>query len=593
MTKNNTSSPYYSYRTFLREHYGGSLFRIPVNLGFGCPNRNPDGTGGCFFCGEDAALAVHLSKEDSLKQQVQSGIQYIRKRYGNVDLMLYMQAYTSTFADSAKIRKIYEQLLQMHDFRAVTVGTRPDCLPKETLQYFSELSKRFDFRVELGIQTVHDKTLKAINRGHDFQTSADAVKRLNKAGISVDAHIMIGLPGEARKEFNKTAETLAQMPIGGLKIHNLHIVKGTRFAEFYRNGKIDVMDEHEYGEALIDFIRRTPNNRPLIRICSDTPDNILIAPKWWMKKGQFIDYIYHQMQKRNLHQGDLLDNSLTANPDSGASYEAVKTDDGSFTLFNPFFKENFHTSAGAVSEAEKKFIEPSGLKKLLLEKKDVKILDVGFGLGLNALVATGCAKGSNNFLSIVSLEFDKTVVKSAVKLYPQWEKIYKNLLDKNIYKEKHFALQIYWGDARKTIKTLTQDKKFDIIFLDPFSTQKNPELWTIDFIENLKKCIKKDGVLLTYSNAPAVRAALNKANMVLGETIPFGRTKGGTIASPDKKQIKNPLDTKNMRIITETTSSIPYRDPNGTLSGTKILQNREKEVYEMRRKGMPKKIING
>ncbi len=582
--------PFYSYRTFLRRRYGRNIYRIPVNLDFSCPNRK-NGGGGCVFCGEQGAMAVHLKSGETLEKQVQRSLDYTRTRYGkDAEFMAYFQAYTSTNAPIAEIRSAFEKVLSLAEFRAVTVSTRPDCLPPEVLDYFSELAERYDFWVELGMQTAKDETLDLVNRGHNFAVAESAVKELASRGVNVAAHVIIGLPSETRDDYRQTAIKLGRLPITGIKIHNLHVVKNTQLEQWYKNPDsshppVKVLDEHEYGEELIDFIRHLPPHIPLMRTTSDTPNHLLVAPIWWMKKGQFLDYVHRQMVQRDLYQGDMLQ-SYEETP--GEVYRKVATEDGSYTFFSTFFKEKFHSSAGALSEAKHKFIIPSGLDERLQQGK-VSLLDVGFGLGCNALSAFELAEGRE--IDIVSFEFDRQAVAQAAHAYPQWKEIYQALLETGVYQDGKRSIRIMWGDARHNIRTLAESgaSQFDVIFHDSFSTQKNTELWTLSFFRQETFLLKPTGAIVTYSNASPVRSALLKCGLSVGATNPFGRAKGGTIAVGSEGPALE-LPEKELRVINETTAAVPYSDPLGNWSRKRILAHRERVVKKLQELGVPKNI---
>lgn len=580
--------PFYAYRTFLQKRYGHTIYRIPVNLDFSCPNRENGGRG-CAFCGEQGAMAVHLKSGETIEQQVTRSINYTRKRYGRkVDFMAYFQAYTSTNAPIAQIRDAFERVLKLANFRAVSVSTRPDCLPPDVMTYFKELAERYDFWVELGVQTIHDKTLKLINRGHDFAASKAAVQALSRIGVNVVPHVILGLPGETRDDFVATAKALAVLPISGIKIHNLHVMKNTDFEAWFKNPEpekplVTVMDEHEYGEELMNFIRYIPAHIPLLRIGSDTPNALLIAPVWWMKKGQFLNYIHHQMRQRGIVQGDRTTPSGVPNE----TYQKVKTEDGSVTFYSTFFKERFHSNAGAISEAEEKFIKPVELKKRLMEGH-IRLLDIGFGLGCNALSAFDAAAGKS--IEIVSLEFDRQAVVQAMSVYPQWTAVYQSLLDTGEFVDGARKICIIWGDARQHLAELARTgKKFDIVFHDAFSTQKNTELWTLSFFRKETALLSERGSIVTYSNASPVRSALLKCGLLVGETAAFGRSKGGTIATLDK-ELNVELPEKDRRILSETTAQVPFIDPLGYWSRKRILKHRERVVKKLQNLGIPKQI---
>jgi radical SAM protein (TIGR01212 family) len=298
------TTPYYTYREFMIDRYGDPLQRIPIDLGFGCPNRDADGRGGCAFCAEHGGRAQQTRQATDWRNQIDTAVAFARNRYDAQRFMGYCQAYSGTFADLDEQRDCFAAILAHTQFDAFTVGTRPDCLDADTIDLLGALRTETDVWVELGVQTAHDDTLCWINRGHDWACSRDAILRLHAAGIPCAVHVIFGLPGETERHYHKTAAALGELPIDGIKIHNLHVIRGTQLAVDYLAEPFPVLDEHDYAEAVIDAIRLMPPHIPIIRLQTDTPDEDLIAPRWQMKKSQFVDYVTLQMQKRGIRQGD-------------------------------------------------------------------------------------------------------------------------------------------------------------------------------------------------------------------------------------------------------------------------------------------------
>ncbi|QDU34000.1 coproporphyrinogen III oxidase [Poriferisphaera corsica] len=300
-----TEKPYLDFRSYLHSRYGKVLYRVPIDLGFGCPNRNADGSGGCAFCPVDGSRAKQTLGLDTIDEQIRKSIAFASERYGAEGFVAYFQAYTTTFASLEMQKHSYNYVLNKFPFEAIFIGTRPDCLSPKVLDYLAELNHTLDVWVELGVQTTHDSTLKQINRGHDWASSLAMIDQLKARGIRVAAHVILGLPGEDAHMINQTAVRLAQSSIDAIKLHNLHILKNTRFEQDYKQGHIQVMHPFEYGEHVIDFLRRTPSNRPILRLLTDSNDSDLIAPRWDISKGQFIEWIMTQMERRGVKQGDL------------------------------------------------------------------------------------------------------------------------------------------------------------------------------------------------------------------------------------------------------------------------------------------------
>ncbi|OVE81480.1 TIGR01212 family radical SAM protein [bacterium M21] len=576
MTETDKSQPYYSYSRYLTEHYGGPLHRVPIDLGFGCPNRDFDGTGGCTFCPADGARARQTIHADSIEDQVREAIEFARRRYGAKRFIAYIQAFTGTFAQASEQRRTYEQILGLFPFEAVSIGTRPDCLPTSTLDFLEELNQRLEVWVELGVQTSHDRTLERINRGHDWGSSEQAILALHQRGIKVIAHVILGLPGETASDFNATAERLAKLPIDGIKVHNLHVISGTQLAQEYQQQPFPLLHEFDYCDHLIEFLRRIPAHIPMVRVQTDTPDVELVGPQWSMDKGQFLDTLIQHMRWRRYQQGDLVGDAK----ETVIENEAVKTEDGSITFWSSYFKEHYHTTVGARSEAENKYLSPSAIEERLANT-DVRLLDVCFGLGYNTIAACKLAeKLESGHLHVVALEIDRGAVGDAAALTedPFAKQILTALYQDAKYHGEKFSIKIIWGDARHTIEKLTTGPSFDFIYHDAFSTQKSSELWTVDFFRKEHSVLSKRGKLLTYCASLPARAGMIEAGFHVGNTPAFGRTRCGTIATIDKTDIELPLETQEVETIRSTTKGIPFRDPHGTTSNREILRNREQAV---------------
>ena len=577
-----------SYSDFLRRRYGHDLYRVPVDLGLGCPNRNPDGTGGCVFCAEDGGRAPQLGDAVSLREQVGRGVTFARQRYGARGLLLYVQAYTGTFADPEHQESLFRELLDAYPFEAISVGTRPDCLPDETIELLVRLRDRVDVWVELGLQTSHDDTLRCMGRGHTWRDAVDAVRRLDEAGLCVAAHVILGFPGENRRLYRQTARRLADLPLSGIKIHNLHVLEGTALAEQYRRKPFPVFGEQEYADVLIDFLRHLPPDLPVMRLTTDSPAEKLIAPRWEMSKGQFLEHVDRLMRLLSVRQGDRYG---TDGAGREKDYRPVLTGDGSVTFWSPEFKEHCHCRAGARSEALAKFIEPSRLEERLMAG-DVALLDVCFGLGYNTLCAGALAERvRNGNLTVTALEIDRDLVAAAssavstpVSSSFDWGECLATLVHGGRFQSGRFGAELLWGDARFTVSRLCS-RAFDAIFLDAFSTQRNPELWTFDFLSLLASMLTPDGVLVTYCAALPVRSAFMKAGLHVGETSPMGRKRGGTIAARSAELIECPLPAAEKVTIQTTSRGLPYRDPSRAWSAKRILRDREERVRAVKAGG--------
>ncbi len=526
------NTPYLQYKDYLIERHGESLYRVPIDFNFGCPNREADGSGGCTFCNVRGSAAVQTMGKDSVEEQMAEAIRFARDRYGAKKFMAYIQAYSATFGESQQ--PMYLDLLDAFDFTAVSIGTRPDCLTPQAYDFLVELNQHIEVWVELGVQTVHDRTLERINRGHDWASGEIAIKKLNELGIKVAVHAILGLPGETAEDFQQTADTLAALPINAVKIHNLHIERGTTLAMEHALTPLPVLMEHDFAEHLMDFIRRMPPNIPIMRLTTDTLDEELIAPKWNLAKGQFRDYVVRQMTCREWQQGDLFNvdgascsvahapfpsRADVTEQDAPSTLKQVETADGSITFWNEEYKEHYHTPAGARLEAEEKYIIPSQFKQRLAAG-NVNLLDVCFGLGYNSLAAINSAIGETSELSITALEMDRRVVGQASHQIQSfeadtfdWKKCLSQLHSNPSCQISNTSCRLHWGDARYTVTHLAK-ASYNLVFLDAFSTQRNSELWTVDFFHKLKVVMKPNAVLLTYCAAIPVRAGLLEAGFL-------------------------------------------------------------------------------
>ncbi len=573
----------YFFKDYLKEKYGKALYRIPISLPFSCPNRVQNNGIGCTFCSEDGSAARHLKNNLDLEKQVHKGIEYATERYGaTAPYIAYFQAFTNTYAPVATLRKYYSEVLRKADFKMVIISTRSDALPDDVLDYLSELNEQYDLLVELGVQSSNDKTLDRIKRGHDFESVRVAAKKLADRNINCAAHIILGLPGETMEEFKQTARDVAELPFMSIKVHNLLVLKNTPLAKEYANKEFQTLNEYEYAAALIEVLKIIPEKWVVLRITADAGTDEIIAPKWWMKKGQFISYIQDALAK----------GAGSENFEQFSTIPKIKTEDGSYTFYHPEYKQHFHTLAGAETEAKQKFVDPSKLDKLI-KKQDVNLLDVGFGLGYNAISAAKCAiESRSNKLTITTLEKDLKTLIMGLELFDKGSienEIIHSLIENSIWHHEFCTIKLLIGDAREGAKLLSNNNdKLDIVFLDGFSPDKNPELWSYDFFREICKSIHDKTILVTYSSAFPVRAALIRNKLIVGETKAYGRKRGGTIASKTESFIEQPLQNKDLNIILKSTAGVSYRDPGLKSKSKKMIHKRDLLVKRLRKLGIPK-----
>ena len=563
------------FSDYIAQKYGKKLYRIPLDLALGCPNRLDRFGAGCIFCAENGSRAQHLSRGLDLKKQVVAGIKFARERYGaTAPYIAYFQSFTNTFAPVEKLRELYSEALAAAEFRVVIIATRSDALPDDVVDFLAELSQEYELWVELGVQSANDSTLDTINRGHTFEQTVTAVEKLHARGINTACHLILGLPGEGEAEMLATAAQIARLPFEAIKIHQLLVLKNTELARcFYADAAIVTpLDEYSYAAILAKILRELPDGMKVMRLNADAAKEEIITPRWWMNKSQFLDFFRREFESPSL-------------------FPAQKTADGSLTLYHPIYKQHFHTLAGANAEAEHKFIMPTDIAAKLATGAHVRVLDVGFGLGGNAFATLKSARDNGGKVEITALEYDLRILPAIRKFLPGESAevaILKALEENLFYSAAEGSITLIEGDARRTLSALPPDLHFDYIHLDGFSPDRNPELWSFDFIRLLLKRLTPDGMLVTYSASNAVRGALLRAGACIGETEPFGRRRSGTIGTMNAARISCPLSDKEFGIIRHSTAGLALRDPSLSDSATLIIERRAKTVKRLRDRGVPK-----
>lgn len=295
---------YYSFGEYLKEIFGKKVYKVNVDAGFTCPNR--DGTlgyGGCIYCNNASFRPASCTPELSLTEQISKGIEHIRKRYKAQAFLVYFQPYTNTYAPVEKLERLYKEALSFPEVVGLAIGTRPDCVDEEKLELLRELSKTHLIIVEYGLQSVYDKSLKFIRRGHDYTTFLKAVYDTHEKGIPVGAHIIVGLPTETREESLHMADEINRHPIKFLKIHQLQVVKDTVLARIYEKQPFSVFEYEDYLNFVVDFLERLSPEVVIQRLFATSPDEILIAPKWNRTKQQILNDIDRKLEERDACQG--------------------------------------------------------------------------------------------------------------------------------------------------------------------------------------------------------------------------------------------------------------------------------------------------
>ena len=299
---------YNEYGFWLKEQLGVKAQKISLNAGFTCPNRDGRvGTGGCTYCNNQTFNPDYCATDKSITQQLEEGKRFFARKYPDMKYLAYFQAYTNTYDTLSALKAKYEEALSVPDVVGLVIGTRPDCMPPDLLDYLEELNHRTFLIVEYGIESVYDATLLRINRGHTHAQTVDAITRTATRGIRVGAHLILGLPGETREAMLHEATVLSELPLTLLKLHQLQLIKGTRMAEEYATNPSDfhLFTPDEYIDLIIDFLERLRPDLVLERFVSQSPSSLLAIPGWGLKNHEFVAKVKQRLAQRNAYQGRL------------------------------------------------------------------------------------------------------------------------------------------------------------------------------------------------------------------------------------------------------------------------------------------------
>lgn len=290
------------FASFLSRYFPGrKMQKVTLTAGFTCPTRDGSrGRGGCTYCNVKSFSPAFGIRQKSITDQIDEGIAFFRHKYPSMEYLAYFQSYTNTYDTVEKCIAKYEEALAHPEVKGLIIGTRPDCMPDELLDYLAELAQRTFVLVEYGVESTIDRTLERVQRGHTFAESIDAIERTHQRGILVGAHLILGLPGEDRAELLSHADKLSQLPIATLKIHQLQILRGTLMATDYEQNPQDyhLFTEEEYVELCLDFLGRLREDIVIERFASQSPPEMLLAPRWGWKNYQITQTIRNALAAR-------------------------------------------------------------------------------------------------------------------------------------------------------------------------------------------------------------------------------------------------------------------------------------------------------
>ena len=296
---------YHTLNYHLREKYHQKIFKVMINAGFTCPTI--DGTvkyGGCTFCSTKGSGDFAGSPEDDLKTQFNTVRAMMHEKWPEASYIAYFQAFTNTHAPVEVLKRKYEAVLSCDEnIVGLSIGTRPDCLPDDVVEYLGELNERVDLWVELGLQSMHDHTGKLINRGHDYQTFVDGVNKLRAKNIDVIVHVINGLPGETRDMMLETVKAVAHLDVQGIKLHLLHVIDGTPMHRMLDKGMLTLMEQDEYIDLIVDQLEVLPPEMVIHRVTGDAVREELVGPMWSLKKWEVLNAIDARLKERETYQG--------------------------------------------------------------------------------------------------------------------------------------------------------------------------------------------------------------------------------------------------------------------------------------------------
>lgn len=294
---------YHSLNYFLRKKFGEKVFKISLDAGFTCPNRDGSITkGGCIFCSPRGSGDFTIALDD-ISRQFDEAKKMMQKKWKSGKYIAYFQAYTNTYAPVDVLRERYYSVMDKENLVGMAIATRPDCLQPEIIELLKEINKKTYLWVELGLQTINKNTTKLINSGYTLDSYIESVDRLKKAGIDIVTHCILGLPGESRDDMLKTVDFIANTGTQGIKLHLLHLMKDTPMVELYEKGVLTLLEKDQYVDLIVDAVERLPSEMVIHRLTGDGPRKTLIGPKWSLNKWEVLNSIDQRFIDRNTWQG--------------------------------------------------------------------------------------------------------------------------------------------------------------------------------------------------------------------------------------------------------------------------------------------------
>ena len=290
---------YYSYNEYMTKRFGEKVYKLSLDGGMTCPNRDGTvGTGGCIFCSEGGSGDFAERRTDDIAVQIERAKAQVSGKYRGNKFVAYFQSYTNTYAPVDYLRNLFFKAARNPDVVALSIATRPDCLGEDVLNLLAELNKIKPVFVELGLQTIHESTAQLINRCYSLPVFDEAVENLKRAGINVVVHLILGLPHETREMMLESVKYVINSNVDGIKLQLLHVLKGTRLEQMYLDGEFKALEKDEYVELVCECLKIIPNNIVIHRLTGDAPKNLLVAPLWSADKKSVLNSINRELKKR-------------------------------------------------------------------------------------------------------------------------------------------------------------------------------------------------------------------------------------------------------------------------------------------------------
>ena len=306
LSNKDSSKRYNQYSQHLKELFNCKVYKVTLDAGFSCPNRDGTiSTGGCIFCEDGGSFSQAHSGQLSISEQLDVSIKKLKDRFGAEKFISYFQAYSNTYASVEKLKSLYDEAVSHPEVVGLSIGTRPDCVDEEKIRLINSYTENHHVWVEYGLQSIHNKTLKLINRGHSSEDFIKAYELTRKFGkdIKICVHVILGLPGETRQEMLETAKVLADLGIDGIKIHLLCALKDTELEKMYNRGEFNPLSAEDYVDTVCDYLEILPKETVIHRLAGNGLKKILVAPKWLPEKFKVLNLIDRELERRGTFQG--------------------------------------------------------------------------------------------------------------------------------------------------------------------------------------------------------------------------------------------------------------------------------------------------